>query len=200
MSTQTSDKYGKRLREITAVLHKHEITRGVTPEKLRMILEELGPTYIKLGQIASMHSDILPRRYCEELMRLRSEVAPMEFEQVVEVLEDSYGCPYTEIFEEIEKDPLGSASIAQVHKAVLKDGSPVVIKVQRKGIYGIMARDIALLRKAVRLLPPVREDCLQCLSREIGEARQTMPKCIFGSASHSAIASFRDFTEVCNLR
>nr|WP_288722510.1 AarF/UbiB family protein [uncultured Sellimonas sp.] len=156
MSTQTSDKYGKRLREITAVLHKHEITRGVTPEKLRMILEELGPTYIKLGQIASMHSDILPRRYCEELMRLRSEVAPMEFEQVVEVLEDSYGCPYTEIFEEIEKDPLGSASIAQVHKAVLKSGELVVVKVQRQGIYDVMSRDIGLLHKAVKVLPTGR--------------------------------------------
>ena len=155
MSDQKQEKYGKRLKEITAVLHKHGITRGVTPEKLRLILEELGPTYIKLGQIASMHSDILPKRYCDELMRLRSDVAPMPFEQVIEVLEESYGCPYTEIFSHVEAKPLGSASIAQVHKAVLKTGEKVVIKVQRKGIYNIMARDIGLLRKAVRLLPPI---------------------------------------------
>lgn len=156
MNAQKTDKYGKRLREITAVLHKHEITRGVTPEKLRMILEELGPTYIKLGQIASMHSDILPRRYCEELMRLRSDVSPMEFSQVAEVLEESYGCPYSEIFREIEELPLGSASIAQVHKAKLKTGEAVVVKVQRKGIYDTMSRDIGLLHKAVKLLPPVK--------------------------------------------
>ena len=54
-----------RLQEITAVLRKHHITRGVTPEKLRAILEELGPTYVKLGQIMSLHSDVLPQRYCD---------------------------------------------------------------------------------------------------------------------------------------
>ena len=86
MSEQSSEKYGKRLKEITSVLHKHAISRGVTPEKLRLILEELGPTYIKLGQIASMHSDILPKKYCDELMRLRSDVAPMPFEQVQEAV------------------------------------------------------------------------------------------------------------------
>ena len=126
MNGQSSEKYGKRLKEITSVLHKHEISRGVTPEKLRLILEELGPTYIKLGQIASMHSDILPKKYCDELMRLRSEVAPMPFEKVQEVLEEAYGCPYTEVFEQIEPIPQGSASIAQVHRAVLKTGEKVV--------------------------------------------------------------------------
>ena len=63
------------MKEITAVLHKHAITRGVSPEKLRMILEDLGPTYIKLGQIMSLRSDILPKRYCDELMKLCSDVA-----------------------------------------------------------------------------------------------------------------------------
>lgn len=155
MGKETGDKYGKRLKEITAVLHKHAVTRGVTPEKLRLILEELGPTYIKLGQIASMHSDILPKRYCEELMRLRSDVAPMDFSQVADVIEESYGCPYGEIFAEIEEKPLGSASIAQVHQAVLKSGERVVVKVQRKGIYDVMSRDIGLLHKAVRLMPPI---------------------------------------------
>ena len=79
MKEKESQDYKGRLREMTAVLHKYGVTRGVTPEKLRLILEELGPTYIKLGQIMSMHSDILPRRYCDELMRLRSEVTPMPF-------------------------------------------------------------------------------------------------------------------------
>ena len=71
MNKQESSEYKSRLREMTAVLHKHGITRGVTPEKLRLILEDLGPTYIKIGQIMSMHSDILPKRYCEELWILR---------------------------------------------------------------------------------------------------------------------------------
>lgn len=144
-----------RLKEVTAVLKKHGITRGVTPEKLRLILEDLGPTFIKIGQIMSMHSDILPKRYCDELMRLCSDVKPMPIQEMIEVLEDSYGCPWTEMFQKIEEIPLGSASIAQVHRAVLKDGSDVVVKVQRKGIYETMARDITLLHRAVKLLPPI---------------------------------------------
>ena len=114
MSKEESSEYKSRLREMTAVLHKHGITRGVTPEKLRLILEDLGPTYIKIGQIMSMHSDILPKRYYEELMRLCSEVAPMSFEEVEEILQDSYGMDWREIFQNIEEKPLGSASIAQV--------------------------------------------------------------------------------------
>ena len=91
--------YGERLKEITAVLHKHAITRGVSPEKLRMILEDLGPTYIKLGQIMSLRSDILPKRYCDELMKLCSDVAPMPFDQVVDVIQESFGCPWQEEFQ-----------------------------------------------------------------------------------------------------
>ena len=147
--------YGERLREITAVLKKHAITRGVSPEKLRLILEDLGPTYIKLGQIMSLRSDILPKRYCDELMKLCSDVPPMPFSQVIEVLEESMGCPWQEEFQNIEQKPLGAASIAQVHRATLKTGEEVVIKVQRKGIYETMARDIGLMHKAVRLMPPV---------------------------------------------
>lgn len=146
---------GSRLKEMTAVLRKHEIMHGLTPEKLRLILEDLGPTYIKLGQIMSLHSDILPKKYCDELMRLRSEVAPMHFEQVEEVIEESFGFSWNEVFDYIEEQPLGSASIAQVHRATLKTGEDVVVKVQRKGIYELMARDINLLHKAARLVPPV---------------------------------------------
>ena len=144
-----------RLKEITAVLRKHQITRGVTPEKLRAILEELGPTYVKLGQIMSLHSDVLPQRYCDELMKLTSEVTPMSFEEVEEVINRSYREDWRHIFASIEKETLGSASIAQVHRAKLLDGRDVIVKVERKGIYDIMARDIGLLKRAVGLLPPV---------------------------------------------
>ena len=71
-----------RFREIREVLSRNKITRGVSPEKLRVILEELGPTYIKLGQIMSLHSDILPKAYCDELMKLNSDVTPMPFSEV----------------------------------------------------------------------------------------------------------------------
>ena len=144
-----------RFREIRQVLARNKISRGISPEKLRIILEELGPTYIKLGQIMSLHSDILPRAYCDELMKLSSEVTPMPFEDVEDVINGSYRHPWQEVFVSIEKTPLGSASIAQVHKAVLHTGEEVVVKVERKGIYDKMARDIRLLHKAVRMLPPV---------------------------------------------
>ena len=159
---ETSEQSGKgkidnraRLREITAVIRKHQITRGVTPEKLRAILEELGPTYVKLGQIMSLHSDVLPQRYCDELMKLTSEVAPMPFETVEEVINRSYREDWRNIFSSIERETLGSASIAQVHRAKLLDGRDVIVKVERKGIYDIMARDIGLLKRAVSILPPV---------------------------------------------
>ena len=144
-----------RLREITAVLRKHHISRGVTPEKLRAILEELGPTYVKLGQIMSLHSDVLPQRYCDELMKLTSEVTPMPFSEVEEVINRSYREDWRNIFASIEHTTLGSASIAQVHKARLLDGRDVIIKVERKGIYDTMARDIGLLKRAVGILPPI---------------------------------------------
>lgn len=145
----------ERLGEITAVLRKHHITRGVTPGKLRAILEELGPTYVKLGQIMSLHSDVLPQRYCDELMKLTSEVTPMPFETVEEVINRSYREDWHNIFSSIERETLGSASIAQVHRAKLLDGTDVIVKVERKGIYDVMARDIGLLKRAVSLLPPV---------------------------------------------
>lgn len=83
---QQKEENSERFREIKDVLRKNQITRGVTPEKLRMILEELGPTYIKLGQIMSLHSDFLPKAYCDELLKLNSDVTPMPFDDVEDVI------------------------------------------------------------------------------------------------------------------
>lgn len=152
---QQKEENSERFREIKDVLRKNQITQGVTPEKLRMILEELGPTYIKLGQIMSLHSDFLPKAYCDELLKLNSDVTPMPFDDVEDVINHSYGQDWRELFQFIEEAPLGSASIAQVHRARLKNGEEVIIKVERKGIYDTMARDIGLLHRLVKLIPPV---------------------------------------------
>lgn len=152
---QQKEENSERFREIKDVLRKNQITRGVTPEKLRMILEELGPTYIKLGQIMSLHSDFLPKAYCDELLKLNSDVTPMPFDDVEDVINHSYGQDWRELFQFIEEAPLGSASIAQVHRSRLKNGEEVIIKVERKGIYDTMARDIGLLHRLVKLIPPV---------------------------------------------
>lgn len=142
----------ERMGEILRVLRRHGVVRGLTPEKLCSVIEDLGPTFIKLGQILSMRSDILPKNYCEALTRLRCNVKPMPYEEVSEILNAAYGRPVEEVFSEFDQKALGSASIAQAHKAVLKTGEKVVVKVQRSGIHEIMSRDIILLRHACRLL------------------------------------------------
>lgn len=109
-----------RLREIVRVLTKHKLLQGPTPEKLRAAIEDLGPTFVKLGQILSMRSDILPPAYCEELQKLRAEVKPMPLSEVEAVLASEYGCPLGEVFAAFGREPLGSASIAQAHSAVLR--------------------------------------------------------------------------------
>ena len=141
-----------RLKEILQVLARHDIVKGMTPEKLRNIVEDLGPTFVKLGQIMSMRQDMLPAAYCRELSKLRTEVSPMPFDEVRQVIEEEYDTRLERVFASFDRQPLGVASIAQAHAAVLRDGSPVVVKVQRQGIRDVMARDIQLLRKAARIL------------------------------------------------
>ena len=99
---------GRRFREILSVLREHNIMRGLSPEKLRSILEDLGPTFIKLGQILSLHSDILPKDYCIELEKLRTDAAPMEFSEIVKILENMYDCPVEEVFFRALSDRLPS--------------------------------------------------------------------------------------------
>ena len=88
-------------------------------------------------------------------MKLNSDVTPMEFPEVEEVINRSYRSDWRDTFTYIDPVPLGSASIAQVHRAGLHTGEEVVVKVERKGVYDTMARDIGLLKRAVRLLPPI---------------------------------------------
>ncbi len=137
-----------RFLEILTILRKNGLQKGFSPEKLRKTLEDLGPTFIKVGQILSMRKDMLPKEYCQELTRLRSDVVPMRFADVCAVIETSCGSPVTSLFSSFDEVPLGSASIAQVHLATLPEGGRVVVKAQRIGIYEMMAQDIALLRRA----------------------------------------------------
>ena len=142
---------GKRSREIVGILRSHQVTKGINPQKAVAILEALGPTFVKMGQIASNRSDILPKAYCEAFQQLRAHVQPMPFETVCELIDASYGRPHSEVFATLEAEPLGSASIAQVHKATLHDGSVVAVKVRRPGIERQMAEDITLLRHLLAL-------------------------------------------------
>lgn len=147
----------ERMREIVAVVRKYDILHGLTPVTLRKMLEELGPTYVKAGQILSMRSEILPEAFCQELTKLRADVEPMDRETVLSTLRAEYSIPIEDIFDAIDDVPLGSASIAQVHKARLITGELVAVKVQRPHVQETMAQDIDIMRRlaryAARFLP-----------------------------------------------
>ena len=120
---------------------------GLTPVELRTTLEDLGPTYVKIGQIMSSRVDLLPEEYCKELEKLRSNVKPLDSEVVRAMIEQETGKKIDEIYSEFSDKPLGSASIGQVHYGVLKDGTKVVTKVQRPLIADTVVKDFELLKK-----------------------------------------------------
>ena len=137
-----------RSAEIFSVFAKHNFyVNGFTPQELRTTLEDLGPTYVKIGQIMSSRTDILPEAYCRELERLRSEVKPLPASEARRVIEEETGQRIEDVYLEFRDEPLGSASIAQAHYGVLKDGTKVVTKVQRPLIADMMRRDFVLLKK-----------------------------------------------------
>ena len=140
-----------RLKEIIKVLNENNITEGMNPKKLCKILEELGPTFIKIGQILSTRIDLLPEDYIQELSKLRSKVLPLDFNIIKQILIDSYG-NIDEYFKSIDEVPIGSASIAQVHVAYLKSGEKVVIKIKRPNVDETFKTDIRLLKEAVTYL------------------------------------------------
>ena len=146
-----STKEKNRFFEILSVFKSHNFLAGINPVKLRETFEELGPTFIKIGQILSNRPDMLPEEYIIELSKLRNEVTPMEYEEILEIISEELDKSQFPIFKTIDRVPLGSASIAQVHKAILQDGREVVIKIQRKNIHDVMVTDINLLRKIFKM-------------------------------------------------
>ena len=167
---------GRRLREIERILRQHRVLSGLTPEKATSLLEDLGPTFVKMGQFAANRSDVIPPAYADAFKRLRADVPPMPFSTVLVTIEESLGHPWRETFSCIEEKPLGSASIAQVHRARIaphavgdagagtgaaaaplpadapKAGSYVAIKVRRPHVVEQMTQDLALIRQAVALV------------------------------------------------
>lgn len=141
-----------RVWHIVKVITKYNALLKLNPSKLKLMLEELGPTYVKLGQLMSMRADILPLEYCKALEGLRMSVKPMPFDLVRVIIEREFGKSLNDIFLNFDEIPIGSASIAQAHKATLLNGEKVVVKVQREHIYEIMQKDIKLLKKASKLM------------------------------------------------
>lgn len=121
------------------------------PEKLRLALEELGPTFIKLGQILSVRPDLLPLEYIKELEKLQDEVCCSEDVKIDEIIKNNFGKSIDEIFISIETTPFASASLSQVYKAQLKNGDWVAIKVQKPNVEEIINTDLAILTDLANL-------------------------------------------------
>jgi ubiquinone biosynthesis protein len=119
-------------------------------ERIRMVCEELGPSAIKIAQIASNRSDVLPEELITELKKLQSEVKTFPFSQAKKILEEELPLPIEEIFEYFNEKPIGSASIGQVYKAKLKTGESVVVKLRRPGVDKLLKQDLEIVRS---LLP-----------------------------------------------
>ncbi len=170
-AAQTAVRDVARLRQIAAVLVRHGLGHVVEAwhlqdkaivgllvekrapearsiplfERIALALQDLGPTFVKLGQILSTRSDLIPQALCDEFATLQDNVAPITSEQARAVLEASLGAPVDEVFDDFDPEPLASASIAQVHTARLKSGEDVVIKIQRPGIAASIESDLNIL-------------------------------------------------------
>ena len=125
----------------------------VKPEvRLRRVLEKLGPTFIKLGQLLSVRPDLIPTEFCKELEKLQDNVPPFSYNEVKSIVEKEFEKNLNDIFLSFEKKPIASASISQVHKAVLKNGNVVAVKVQRPNAKRLMETDIEIMLYFANLL------------------------------------------------
>lgn len=160
--------------------------------RIRLVLEELGPSFVKLGQLASTRSDLLPEDLVVELRKLQDNARAISFEEIRSQIEWSLGCPIEEKFEEFEQTPLAAASIAQVHRAKLKtpDGlRDVAVKVQRPHIARTIASDVEILHTLAALL-----------ERAIPETRIYSPIGLVQQFDHAIVAELDFLAEAENAR
>jgi ubiquinone biosynthesis protein len=191
-----------RLREISSVLIRHglgDIVRGAgvstllgragqvlqwgqaaevadlePQQRARLALEQLGPTFVKLGQILSTREDLLPPEWTAELNKLFSKVAPVPFDDLLPQVELALGCSPFEVFASLEREPYAAASIAQIHRATLPSGTPVILKIRRPGIAPKVDADLRILEHLAHLA-----------EREAPETRRYRPVEVVGQLRRS---------------
>jgi ubiquinone biosynthesis protein len=190
--------------DVVSALHLEGLVRpiervalgdGIPPhdraQRLRLIFEDLGPTFVKLGQLLSTRPDLLPESYITELTRLRDDVRPFPYEQVEQILIEEFGRPISEVFASVDPIPVASASISQVHRAVLPDGRTAALKVRRPDIVKVVQADLDIIRNLAQLmqrrlpmLAPYRPIAVahefeRTLKRELdfSAERRTMQRC-----------------------
>ena len=163
----------------TGLLAKVPFTKRITkrlkekndlkPEvMLRKTLERLGPTFIKFGQLLSVRPDLVPKEYAKELEKLQDKVQPFPYGEAKSIIEKELGKGLEHLFLDFDKTPVASASISQVHKATLKSGEKVAVKVQRPNVKEIMETDIEIMAYIAKLL----ENNIEAIKRfkQIGRA------------------------------
>jgi ubiquinone biosynthesis protein len=142
--------------------HKIPVTKRVKAKRdkkessietrLRLALERLGPTFIKFGQVLSVRPDLIPKSYIRELEKLQDDVPPVPYETIEKLIKKEFGKSIPSLFSEFEKTPIASASISQVHKATLKNGKKVAVKIQRPDVKSMMETDIEIMFYVAKLL------------------------------------------------
>lgn len=168
---------GSVLERAGQILHWREAPESAHLEpaqRLRVALEELGPTFVKLGQMLSTREDLFAPEWIVEFERLQNRVAPVPFSELLPEVEEALGKPPQEVFVDFDSTPYASASIAQVHRARLPDGTPVVLKIRRPGIQKIVDADLRILSQIAGLL-----------EAEVPEARRYQPTKILAQFSRS---------------
>jgi ubiquinone biosynthesis protein len=146
------EKLGLRDSRLLGIILPQPSTRTASnPERFRQVLEELGPTFVKFGQILSTRPDLIPPSYTDEFSMLQDNVPPFSFEEVEDQVRNELGAEICELFQSFDSKPVASASLAQVHRGNLKDGTQVAVKVQRPGIKPLIESDIDLLYLLARM-------------------------------------------------
>ncbi|MDZ7834526.1 MAG: AarF/UbiB family protein [Alkalibacterium sp.] len=174
----------ERLREIASVLASYGFghiyrTRVRTKHKeqdaknLRLAFEELGPSFIKIGQIISTRQDLLPPNYIQEMSKLRDDAPPFDYSEIKRIFEEEFKQPLSDVFEWVDESPIASASVAQVHRAKLLSGEDVVIKVQRPEIEENLLRDIQLFSRIVSMAPETVKEMLVDVEAAFKEIEET---------------------------
>ncbi|WZP00077.1 AarF/UbiB family protein [Isosphaeraceae bacterium EP7] len=144
-----------RLERLIGPIERVAMGEGVPPPeraiRLRMVCEDLGPTFVKLGQVLSTRADLLPEAYTTELARLRDDVRPFPFAEAEAILAEEYGKPLAEVFAAVDPEPIASASVSQVYRATTFDGRTLALKVRRPNIDKIIQADLDILRNLAAL-------------------------------------------------
>ncbi len=145
---------GRALENAGRLLHwseAEELARLEPPQRIRRLLEDMGPSFVKLGQILATRIDLLQKDYIDELAKLQDQAPPIAFDALKIQLEEDLGAPVEDLFAEFDPTPIGAASISQVHLARLKTGARVVLKIRRPGVKKVVDSDLRLLKRLAEI-------------------------------------------------